>query len=214
MVNFFITATNTDIGKTYTALHLIRELNALGHSTLACKPIETGVTKEPHDARLLLEANKKHNKRCKDLEIEDICFYQYPLPAAPYVAKDGPIEIERIKKKIKKLHKLADVLLIEGAGGLLVPIEREYFMIDLAKDLDAHPILIASSRLGEINTLLLSMEALKHRGMEHSFCINMHRGAKEFPKISRPYLKERFEKIYELPKESREFAQMLMAKKT
>ncbi|MDD3325083.1 MAG: dethiobiotin synthase, partial [Sulfurospirillaceae bacterium] len=84
----FITATNTDVGKTYTALKLIKALSLQGLHVGIFKPIETGVIEDkPLDGVMLWEEAKKHNPKMQNLTIGDIVPYRFCLSASPYVAK-------------------------------------------------------------------------------------------------------------------------------
>ncbi len=118
MKSLFVTATNTDIGKTYTTLKLIKLLGEANISVGICKPIETGVFDEPVDAALLLEQVKKYNKKFQELNPKDITAYTFTTPSAPFCADTNRvIEIKTIIDKIEELKKLCDFLIIEGAGG-------------------------------------------------------------------------------------------------
>ncbi len=193
MQPLFITATNTNVGKTYTTLKLIEALASKGHKVGVYKPIETGVDHTAPDATILLKACKKVNKGFETLHVDDITAYTFPLPAAPFCADtQKSIRIERLIEKYHALSKLCDTLLIEGAGGLLVPITKEYMMIDLAKELHAKVLLVTPSRLGCINDTLLSMEALKARGIDFDWCVNLHEDKESFKEVTQPYYDARF----------------------
>ena len=141
MQPLFITATNTNIGKTHTTLRLIEAFGAAGLSVGAYKPIETGVDDVPLDASLLLKACQKVNENFKNLTPKDITAYTFPLPAAPFCADmKKEITLERILEKYHELTQLCDILIVEGAGGLMVPVTKEFMMIDLAKKLDVSMI--------------------------------------------------------------------------
>ena len=115
----FITATNTNIGKTYTTLKLLEALSAKGFKVGVMKPIETGVVKEPLDATLLFETAKRLNPALEVLKMRDITPYQFELPAAPFVAKGRKkISLELLESAYAKIEALCDIVLIEGAGGL------------------------------------------------------------------------------------------------
>jgi len=122
-MNIFISANNTECGKTYTTLKFIKELSELGYKVGVIKPIETGVEDIPLDGKTLLDEAKKYNPLLKDLNYNDIVPIQFNLPAAPYVC--GVADFEKIKKAINKIKSLCDILLIEGAGGIRVPIKME-----------------------------------------------------------------------------------------
>jgi len=184
----FITSTNTNIGKTYASCRILEHLGSQGVKVGAIKPIETGVTNIPQDAKRLLEVCKKYNKNYKNLTPKDITAYTFSLPAAPYSADiDDIIDIDRIKFKIEELSKLCDYLVIEGAGGLYVPIKKDYFMIDLIKDLNSQALLITPSHLGCINETLLSLNALKSYKISHYWCVNLYKDKDSFDKTTKPF---------------------------
>lgn len=193
MQPLFITATGTDIGKTHTTVKLIEAFAAKGLSVGVFKPIETGVSTFPHDASLLLKVCQKVNKNFKDLNPEDITAYTFPLPAAPFCADiHKEIVIDTIIKKYQELSQLCDILLIEGAGGLMVPVTKDFMMIDLAKKLRARVLLVTPSRLGCINDTLLSMEALNARDMAFEWCVNLFEDKESFSEVTQPFYDEVF----------------------
>jgi len=191
----FVTATNTDIGKTYTSLQLIESFAKEGISVGVCKPIETGVEDNPLDATKLLTKVQQYNSKFLPLKPKDITAYTFSLPASPFCAdKDRIIDIDKIKQKITKLSKLCDLLIVEGAGGLMVPITKDYMMIDLAKELNASVLLITPSKLGCINDTLLSIEMLKQREINFDWCVNMFEDKGKFEQITKPFYDEFFKK--------------------
>ena len=193
MQPLFITATNTNVGKTHTTLRLIEAFGAQGLSVGAYKPIETGVDCIPHDASLLLKACQKVNKNFKNLTPEDITAYTFPLPAAPFCADlTKEIKLDKILEKYHELSQLCDILLIEGAGGLMVPITKEFMMIDLAKKLDTKVLLVTPSRLGCINDTLLSMGALRSYSLEFDWCVNLLDDRESFADVTQPFYDEVF----------------------
>ena len=193
MQSLFITATGTNVGKTHTTVQLIEAFTSQGLSVGVFKPIETGVSTFPHDASLLLKVCQKVNKNFKDLDPEDITAYTFPLPAAPFCADiHQEIVIEKIIKKYHELSQLCDILLVEGAGGLLVPVTKDFMMIDLAKELKAKVLLVTPSRLGCINDTLLSMEALNSRNMAFEWCVNLFEDKESFAEVTQPFYDEVF----------------------
>jgi len=188
-IRIFVTATNTGIGKTYTILRLMERAAEKGARPAAFKPIETGVMgNRPADGTLLFETMKRVNPSTKSLRLEEIVPCQFELPAAPYVAKkEKVISLERIEERLKKVEAHCDILFIEGAGGLMVPIDEKIFMIDLPERFAARTLLISPSRLGSINDTLLSMEALHNRDMAFDLMINLHEERDDFEKVTYPY---------------------------
>ena len=194
MQSLFITATGTNVGKTYTTLKLIETLSKQGYQIGVFKPIETGVTHTAPDATILLKACQKVNENFKDLKPLDITAYTFALPAAPFCADtEQIIHIAKIMEKYHELSLLCDILLVEGAGGLLVPITKSYTMIDLAKELDSKVLLVTPSRLGCINDTLLSIEALKSREIDFDWCVNLYEDKEGFEKVTQPYYDAVFE---------------------
>jgi dethiobiotin synthetase len=188
MQPLFITATGTNVGKTYTTLALIEALASKGLRVGVFKPIETGVTHSPPDATILLEACQKVNKDFRSFSPEDITAYTFTLPAAPFCAdEEGIIDLRHILDRYEALSKKCDLLLVEGAGGLMVPITKEYMMINLIKELDAKTLLVTPSRLGCINDTLLSIMALESFGIDYDWCVNLHESKELFEKTTKPY---------------------------
>ncbi len=199
MKSLFITATNTNVGKTYATLKLLHALDDRGYKVGAFKPIETGVDSAPLDAALLLQTCQKLNPNFKSITIEDICPIQFSLPAAPYVANSGKtIDFDKIKESYNKIKKQCDILLIEGAGGLLVPVLKDFYIIDFIKHFDAHALLVTHDKLGCINETLLSLEALKSRNISHNWCINHFEDTEDFKTITLPFYQDHFTKIFSL----------------
>jgi len=195
MKEIFITATNTDIGKTYAAELFLKYYAKKGLKVGYFKPIETGVINSPLDGMKMLNLTKELNPDF-NLSINDVVPYQFELPAAPYVAKkDKDIDIDFIIEKKNYLKNFCDILIIEGAGGLLVPIKKDFFIIDLIKKLQTKAILICPSRLGSINDSLLSMEALKNRDINFDWYINLYEDKDSFSEVTLPFYKDYFEKI-------------------
>jgi dethiobiotin synthetase len=198
--SIFVTATNTDVGKTYASEILLKKYAKDGYKVGYFKPIETGVVDSPADGAKLLNLAKELNKDF-NLNIKDVVPYQFRLPASPYVAKNGTIiDIEKLISQKEYLEQFCDVLIIEGAGGLLVPVEKDIFMIDLIKLLKVdETVMIVPSQLGSINDTLLSQEALKSRDIEFEWYINLYKSNKSdkdnFESVTMPFYKEYFKKI-------------------
>ncbi|QSZ42464.1 dethiobiotin synthase [Sulfurimonas aquatica] len=185
----FITATNTDIGKTYTTKLLLKEYASRGLRVGVIKPIETGVINGVYpDGTLLLSLVQELNPEFKEICIEDIVPISYELPAAPYVASDlEKLDLAKINSAIDKLEPLCDVLLIEGAGGLYVPIDSQYMIIDLIKEFKASALLVTHCSLGCINDTLLSSKALMDAEIDFVVAFNCRDKDSSFSSVSEPY---------------------------
>lgn len=177
----FITGTSSGVGKTSIAMRLNTLLMQKGFYIISTKPITTGEISQ--DA--LLHAQTQSEPK----QISDICLYSFKLHASPFVAdKDGVIDIATIKNHLFALKEHCDILVVEGVGGLFVPIKKDYFMIDLIKDLGAFCLLVSSDRLGCINDILLNAQSLNARKIPFINTINLF-SKLDFFKISYPFLK-------------------------
>ncbi len=212
MKDIFVTATNTDVGKTYTTLRLIESLNRAGVKPGVFKPIETGVQNFPQDATILLKSVQKVNTAFRSMTLNDICPVQFSLPAAPFVAAGGEkINFDLIKEKYKHLKAACDILLIEGAGGLLVPLTKRYFMSDLIKTFDATALLVTHDRLGCINDTLLNLYYLKQQKIDFTWCVNLRdKGA--FLRTTHPFYSAAFERYYTLQDDLDEITRALISR--
>ena len=192
----FITATNTDIGKTYVTTHLLEHYAQLGYKVGVIKPIETGVEDAPIDGSKLLDLIKELNPAMSEVTINDIVPIQFKLPAAPYCANNAKtIDLAPVDKAIEKLEKLCDVLIIEGAGGLYVPIDKETMIIDLISRYKAKALLVSHCRLGCINDTILSINALTQRGCNFEWTLNCHEDDNSFEHVSKPYFQDTYPKF-------------------
>lgn len=192
----FVTATNTDIGKTYTTKKLLREFASRGIRVGVIKPIETGVTEAPLDGSELLNTVQELNPEFADVSVNDIVPITYELPAAPYVSSNNtPLDLEKLDKAVEKLEQLCDLLIIEGAGGLYVPIDDEYMIIDLIEYFKADALLVTHCSLGCINDTFLSKKALEDRGIPHAVAFNCRESDESFKDVSEPYFLNTKEKV-------------------
>lgn len=189
----FVTATNTDIGKTYTTLTLLRHYAAAGYRVGAFKPIETGVLEKPLDGSALLRTLRDLNPEFQDVTVEEIVPLRFALPAAPYVAGGAlPIDFDAIDRALTRIEERCDVVIIEGAGGLMVPLDADTFIRDLIVRYKAKALLVAHCRLGCINDLLLNMMALEAAHIPYEWVLNCREASETFERISAPYLDARF----------------------
>ncbi len=162
---FFITGTDTGIGKTYIACKLIQQYVAQGFNVVGMKPIAAGCElidgEWVNDDVLKLEAagNVKAPRALTNP-------YSFKAPIAPHIAAElegVTIEMSIIKQAFDELCKLADIVIVEGAGGVLVPLNNSCDMADLAKALNTPIIVVVGVKLGCINHALLTVEAIKTR---------------------------------------------------
>lgn len=185
----FVTATNTDIGKTYTTLKLMQNYTSKGIKVGVIKLIETGVINGVYpDGDILLRTLKELNPACRDFSITDVVPISYELPAAPFIASQGKaLDFAVLNNAIKRQEEVCDVLIIEGAGGLLVPVDGNFMMIDLIPFFNAVGLLVTHCALGCINDSMLSLGALQSRNIDAMMVFNERKEDEGFDIISKPY---------------------------
>ena len=192
----FVTATNTDIGKTYTSKLLLKSFAKKGLQVGAIKLIETGVKEFAPDASALLKTLQELNPNFLNIDVNDIVPITYELPAAPYIAsKNAKLILKDLDEAVAKLEVLCDVLIIEGAGGLYVPIDEKYMMIDMIPYFNAKALLVTHCSLGCINDTLLSQKALKSRNIPYLTVFNCREEDTSFGVVSEPYFQDIEQKV-------------------
>jgi dethiobiotin synthetase len=154
-VNYFITGTDTGVGKTFVTSGLIRFLRSRGIDAVGMKPICTG---DGNDVRQLLES-------CDSCEPEHLINpVWYRTPVAPYTAsiiENRLIDLDAIREAFEQLSTRHSVVLVEGSGGIAVPISAQYDFRDLARDLKLPVVIVAANRLGVLNHARLTAEAVR-----------------------------------------------------
>ncbi len=166
MQGFFITGTNTDAGKTVTTAALLRLLRRAGRDAIAAKPVQTGVRPLPGGA--LLAPDMEVYRQASGFQpaaVDLPLAFQYGFEPAcsPHLAAHLAGEViapERIAANLRTLAARHEMLLVEGAGGLLVPLNQSQTMLDLARLLALPVILTVDNTLGMINHALLTLAAL------------------------------------------------------
>jgi dethiobiotin synthetase len=163
---FFVTGTDTGIGKTYVSCLLLHALAARNKAVVGMKPIAAGSENgQWQDVELLCAASNV------EVPLNDLNPYALQAPIAPHIAAElegVAIEIAQIERCYNRLARNADVVVVEGAGGFLVPINARETTADLAKALGLPVILIVGMRLGCINHALLTVQAINHAGLYFS----------------------------------------------
>lgn len=161
----FVTGTDTGVGKTVVSALLGRRAREDGLRVRYVKPVQTGVSDgDKGDAGFVASA----------AAIDAVELIRYEDPLAPSVAADltgRPIDFDELVRLTSERGHDVDLLLVEGAGGLLVPLTAEHTMADLAKSLGAELVLVVRPGLGTLNHSALTVEAAKHRGLHVSLIV-------------------------------------------
>jgi dethiobiotin synthetase len=158
-VNFFITGTDTGVGKTYITKLLVESLRAEGKYAVGFKPISCG---DREDAVILAAASG-------NLSLDEVNPLHFSSAVAPHVAallENKTIDPAQILASYQAISEIYDPVIVEGAGGWEVPITENYFVSDLAKDLNLPVILVAANRLGALNHILLTLAAIQAKGLK------------------------------------------------
>ena len=162
MKSLFVTGTDTDIGKTCVSAGLALALKKSGINVGVMKPFMCGISQKTSfshdDVTTLTNAANVNDPR------ELINPFFFPISASPYTAAKNlgqKINIKLVLDSYKKLSKIHDVMLVEGIGGIMTPILKDYAIIDLIKDLKANTIIVTSSKIGTVNHTILTCNICK-----------------------------------------------------
>ena len=161
----FITATGTDIGKTYISALIVKKMREEGLNCGYYKPILSGaVNGIPGDCKYVVETSGLNSN---PMDCLTYCFEEAVSPHLAAKRKGIKISKEKILEDFKKKQQEYDYLLIEGAGGITCPIdiEKPYLMSDLIKDMGVNTIIVADGGLGTINSVLLTAEYAQKRNI-------------------------------------------------
>lgn len=177
MTTYFITGIDTDIGKTYATGILARQLMAYGKSVITQKLIQTGVTGDIADD--IITHRQLMGMTLHTLDINGTsCPIVLAKPASPHLSarlENRTLDTDAITDATAQLHEHFDIVLLEGAGGVLVPLTDKLLTLDYVAKKHYPIIVVTSAKLGSINHTLLTLEAIKARGLNlFSVIFNHH----------------------------------------
>ena len=158
-MNAFVTGTDTGVGKTYVTARLIRRLRAGGLDTVGYKPICCG---SREDAEILRAAADD------SLSLNEVNPVWLRTPAAPYTAaliENRPIDLALVRETFATLRARHGSVLVEGVGGWLVPIQTDYTVADLAREIGWPVIIVVKNRLGALNHAALTLRQVQSAGL-------------------------------------------------
>lgn len=156
----FVTATDTGVGKTFVSYNLALTLREMGVKVGYFKPIETDVRDVPSDGAMMCSVTGQ--------EVEEAVPVRFRLPLSPYAAlleEGGDFSLEELYQHMQSLLKKYEFLIVEGAGGIAVPIKKGYDYARLAKEWNLPVLLVARAGLGTINHTYLSWFYMKTQGI-------------------------------------------------
>lgn len=159
-MNLFLTGTDTNVGKTYVAAGLIRARRAAGVDCVGMKPICCGDR---------ADADALHAASSGAAELNAINPVWFRTPAAPYTAamvENRAVDLDLIRENFVRLQREHASVIVEGVGGWLVPITRDFWMNDLAAEFGLPVAVVVANRLGAINHALLTVQSIRAAGLE------------------------------------------------
>ena len=167
MKAYFITGTDTGVGKTVITAGLAGSMRKLGVDVGVMKPIATGITQKTGfkslDVGIIVEASR--TKDSEDL-INPVFL---PIPTSPYDATkllSLPVDMPLILTTFTKLLSIHDVLLVEGIGGIMTPITKNFFVVDMIKAMDIETIIVTRATLGTLNHTMMTYQSCKDFGIK------------------------------------------------
>lgn len=166
MKGIFVTGTDTGVGKTVVAAGIAAGLGARGIDVGVMKPIAAGIGSSIRCGRGDADLLRRAGGADDDLDLINPVCLRHPLSPNVAAQLEGvSIDLSRIEQAAHQLSQRHDLLIVEGAGGLLVPIRDDFFMADLALRLDLPLLIVARRGLGTINHTLMTIECAKTRGI-------------------------------------------------
>ena len=166
MKSLFVTGTDTDIGKTCVSAGLALALKESGINVGVMKPFMCGASQKTDfshdDVTILTSAANVDDPR------ELVNPFFFPISASPYTAANSlgvKINIKQVLDSYEKLSEIHDVMLVEGIGGIMTPILRDFSVIDLIKNLHTNTLIITSSKIGTVNHTVMTCKLCKNLGI-------------------------------------------------
>ena len=169
MTSLFVTGTDTDVGKTCITASIVNHLSKMNVDVGVMKPFASGykatVDSVSDDVKILMKYSRVNDP------IDLVNPYFFEIPTSPYDAckqLNREIEISRVIDSYKQLTSIHDVVIVEGIGGIMTPISKNYFVSDLISDLQMNTIIVTGSKIGTMNHLMLTYQHVK----EKNLCLN------------------------------------------
>ena len=166
MNSFFITGTDTDVGKTCVSAAIAKYLFDKGVNVGVMKPFASGYKESAdsisEDVEILLKYSGSNDP------IELVNPYYFEIPTSPYDAcKQLNLEIDmsKVVDAYKQLTAIHDVVIVEGIGGIMTPISRNYFVSDLISELNLDSFIVTGSKIGTVNHLMLTYEHAQKKNL-------------------------------------------------
>ena len=176
MISLFVTGTDTDVGKTCITASIVSYLSKMKVDVGVMKPFASGHKATSNsvsdDVKILMKYSGV------DDSIDLVNPYFFEIPTSPYDAckqLNLEIDISSVVDSYKQLASIHDVMVVEGIGGIMTPISKNYFVSDLISDLQMNTIVVTSSKVGAVNHLMLTYQHVKEKNLRlDGFIINQN----------------------------------------
>ena len=176
MTSLFVTGTDTDVGKTCITAGIVSYLSKMNVDVGVMKPFASGYKATANsvsdDVKILMKYSRVNDP------IDLVNPYFFEIPTSPYDAckqLNLEIDISRIVNSYKQLSSIHDVVIVEGIGGIMTPISKNYFVSDLISDLQMNTIIVTGSKVGTVNHLMLTHQHAKEKKISlNGFVINQN----------------------------------------
>ncbi len=166
---YFITGTDTDAGKTIACAAVAAICQDAGYRVLPAKPVQTGCpARYPRLAPDLAVCRRLAGIAIPPAALPLLTSYRFAPACSPHLAAARAgirISVAKIARDLRQLQTMADLLVVEGAGGVLAPLNQRQTMLDLMRELELPVILVSRTQLGAINHALLSLRVLRQAGI-------------------------------------------------
>ena len=164
MTSLFVTGTDTDVGKTCVTAGIVSYLSKMNVDVGVMKPFASGYKATANsvsdDVKILMKYSRVSDP------VDTINPYFFEIPTSPYDACKQlklEIDISRVVDSYKQLTSIHDVVIVEGIGGIMTPISKNYFVSDLISDLQMNTIIVTGSKVGTVNHLMLTHQHAKEK---------------------------------------------------
>lgn len=163
-----ITGTDTGVGKTYVGCLLGKRLREAGIDVRPVKPVESGCLPGPDGRPHPSDAAALRDAAAPEIPLTAVCLHALAAPLSPHLAAEAEgirVDPARVRRAVTDAAAAADVVLVEGAGGIAVELLEGYSFADLARDLSLPVLVVAANRLGVLNHLRTTIRYLESRGL-------------------------------------------------
>ena len=176
MNSIFVTGTDTDVGKTCVSAALANYFREKNIDVGVMKPFASGykatADSVSEDVEILMKYSQTHDS------VELVNPYYFEIPTSPYDASKQlnlEIDISRVIDSYTKLTSIHDVVIVEGIGGIMTPISKNYFISDLISDLNLESIIVTGTKIGSVNHLMLTYDHVRQKNLKfNGFIINQN----------------------------------------